>query len=157
MNITPAPEASGVRLLTTDNAMPFKFGVATYSYIQTLIEMFAGEDHGISVGTETYAGETWIELHCPVPVTLRKGLRRVFYPSIYGDRNTRRAHKRDQRGLGRTNRSNAYAVIFLPGESLARGDVPLAVPTIGALVDLLIERRALRDAAVKAEAPVAHT
>jgi len=126
-------------MLTTDNVMPFKFGVATYPYIESLIELFAGEDHGIELGTTTHMGETWIELHCDLPRELRKGLRQVFYPTlITGDRNTRRMAMR-----GRVDRGTMYAAVFPNGKSLAKGDMPLGVPTIGALVDLLVERRAV--------------
>ena len=86
--------ARGVAVLTGDNNMPFKYDVDTCDFMQRVIDLVAGEDHGISLGTTTAMGETWIELHCTLPVALRKALRRVFYPQKHGDRNERRAYKR---------------------------------------------------------------
>ena len=127
-------------MLIDDSAMPFKFGIGTYDFVGHLIELFAGPDHGISLGTTT-AQATWVELHCTLPVALRKGLRRVYYPTLLiGDRNERRRAMR-----GKVDRGTMYATIFLPHQSLKNGDAPFGVPTLGALVDLLVERRAARE------------
>jgi len=127
-------------MLIDDDAMPFKFGIGTYDHVKNIIELFAGPDHGISLGTTT-AQATWVELHCTLPVALRKGLRRVYYPTLLiGDRNERRRAMR-----GKVDRGTMYATIFLPHQSLKNGDAPFGVPTLGALVDLLVERRAVRE------------
>ncbi len=128
-------------MLTTDDNVPFKYGIGTYDYVARVIELFAGEGHDISLGTHTWAGETWIELHCTLPVALRKGLRRVYYPSLLiGDRNERRRAMR-----GKVDRGTMYAVVYLPHQSLKKGDAPFGVPSLGALVDLLVDRRAVRE------------
>jgi len=128
-------------MLTTDDNVPFKYDISTFDYVWSVIELFAGEDHGIELGTATLTGETWVELHCTMPAALRKGLRRVYYPSLLiGDRNERRRAMR-----GKVDRRTMYATIFLPHQSLKNGDAPFGVPTLGALVDLLVERRAVRE------------
>lgn len=119
-------------MLITDESMPFKYGIDTYDFMQQVIELFAGEGHGISVATcQTQAG-TWIELHCKLSRDLRQRLKQVFYPYEHTTPRERR---------GRVNREDMYAVISLPGKALARGDVPLGVPSLGELLDLLVERR----------------
>ena len=40
-----------------------------------------------------------------------------------------------------------YEAIFLPQGSLERGDTPFGVPTLGALIDILVERRAVHERA----------
>lgn len=124
-----------------DNRPAFKYGIGTYDFMLRVIELVAGEDHGISLGTTTEQ-ETWIELHCSLPRELRQRLRRVFYPSLLvGDRNERRRAMR-----GKVNRHDVYASLFLPHESLAHGDRPFAIMSLGDLVDLLVERRQLLEA-----------
>ena len=101
------------------------FEMSTIDFLRGVIDLVCGKGHAVSVGTIDNGGTCLIEIHGKLPPTVRGGLKRAH---AWGERPRR----------GSIPWGSAWAVWHLSSDSFGPR---LAVPSIGALVELLEERR----------------